>query len=41
MLRKLRTLKHQVKMLKARLDEEGQAERRRRALRTRPKRQPN
>jgi len=38
MLRKLRTLKHQVEVLKARIDEEGQTERRPRELRERPRR---
>ena len=41
MLRKLRELANEVKMLKARLNAEGEAERRSRDLRPRPKRQPN
>ena len=40
MLRRLRELTQEVKMLKARLDAEGEAERRPQ-LRPRPKRQPN
>jgi len=39
MLRKLRTLKHQVEMLKLRLDEEGATELRPRMLRPRRKQQ--
>jgi hypothetical protein len=39
MLRKLRTLKHQVEMLKLRLDEEGATELRPRILRPRRKQQ--
>lgn len=38
LLRKLRALTRQVKMLKARLDTEQEAERRRQTLRPRPKR---
>jgi hypothetical protein len=38
LLRKLRALTKQVKMLKARLDTEEEAERRRQTLRPRPKR---
>jgi hypothetical protein len=41
LLRKLRALNRQVKMLKARLDAEEEAERRPRNLGPRPKRQPN
>jgi hypothetical protein len=41
MLRKLRELTNQVKMLKARLDAESDAERRRQSLRPRPRRHPN
>ena len=41
MLRKLRELTTEVKMLKARLDAEVEAERRSPNLRPRPKRQPN
>jgi len=41
MLRKLRDLSNEVKMLKARLDAEVEAERRSPNLRPRPKRQPN
>lgn len=41
LLRKLRELTKQVKMLKARLDAAGEAERHPESLRPRPKRQPN
>jgi hypothetical protein len=41
LLRKLRALNKQVKMLKVRLDAEEETERRPRNLRPRPKRQPN
>jgi len=41
MLRKLRELTNQVKMLKARLHAEGEAERRRQSLRPPSRRRPN